>query len=127
MSKLSRRKIAAVWADELLAGRDITTQVAAYLVETRRTSEADLIVRDTESALAARGVVVADITSTSELSADSRAAIEKFLKSTKAATQVALRSTTDASFIGGVRIDTADERLDATLRARLNQLKTSKI
>ena len=127
MTKLSRRKIAAVWADELLAGRDITPQVAAYLVEARREREIDLIARDTESALAARGVIVADVTSAHELSADSRSAIEAFLKVTKGVKQVVLRSSVDQAVIGGVRIDTADERLDATLRARLNQLKTSKI
>lgn len=127
MAKLSRRKIAATWADELIAGRDIIAQVAAYLVETRRTSEADLIVRDTESALAARGVVLADITSANGLSAESRTAIEKFLITAKDAKKVRLREAVDGSVIGGVRIDTADEQLDATLRARLNKLKTSKI
>ncbi len=127
MTKLSRRKIAETWARELLAGHDITQQIAAYLVETRRTSEADLIVRDTESALAAHGVVIADVTSAHDVSAESRQAIEAFLKHAKSAQKVALRTTTDASVMGGVRVDTADERLDATLRGRLNQLKTSKI
>ena len=127
MHKLSRRKIAAFWADELIAGRDASPQVAAFLADTRRTGEADLIVRDTESALAARGVVVADIASANELSQDARSAVEAFLKTAKSASRVALRTHTDPSLIGGVRVDTADERLDATLRARLNKLKTSKI
>ena len=127
MSKLSRRKIAAVWADELIKGRDITAQVAAYLIEARRVSEADLIVRDTESALAARGVMVADVTSAHELSADARAAIETFLATARGATRVELRTTVDTDVLGGVRVNTADEQLDATIRGRLNQLKTSKI
>lgn len=127
MSKLSRRKIASVWADELIAGRDITSQVAAYLVDTRRTSEADLVVRDTESALASRGVMVADATSATELSSEAKRAIETFLKTARGAKKVALRTHVDTQVIGGVRVDTADEQLDTTLRARLNQLKTSKI
>lgn len=127
MAKLSRRKIAEVWADELLKGRDITKQVAAYLVTERRVDEAGLIVRDTESSLAARGVVVADITSAHGLSAESRKAIEKFLTVSMNAKKVAFREQQDPSVIGGVRIDTAGQQLDATLRTRLNQLKASKI
>lgn len=127
MSKLSRRKIAEAWADELLKGHDMTKKVAAYLVAERRVDEADLIVRDTESALAARGVVVADVTSASSLSAESRNAIEKFLVSTMDARKVAFRETTDPTVIGGVRVETAGQQLDATFKTRLNQLKASKI
>lgn len=127
MSKLSRRKIAETWADELLKGHDMTKKVAAYLVAERRVDEADLIVRDTESALAARGVVVADVTSASGLSAESRSAIEKFLVGTMDARKVAFRETTDPTVIGGVRVETAGQQLDATLKTRLNQLKASKI
>ncbi len=127
MSKLSRRKIASMWADELIAGRDINKQIAAYLVESGREREADLIARDTVSALAARGVVSADVTSATDLSAESKKAIEAFLKTTKQAQKVMIHTSVDPTLIGGVRIDTADERLDATLRGRLNQLKTSKI
>lgn len=127
MAKLSRRKIAELWAEELLKGRDITGNIAAYLVTERRVDEADLIVRDTESALAARGVVVADLTSANGLSAESRTAIEKFLTVSMNAKKVAFREATDPSVIAGVRVETAGQQLDATLRTRLNQLKASKI
>ncbi len=127
MAKLSRRKIAELWAEQLLQGRDITGRIAAYLVSERRVDEADLIVRDTESALAARGVVVADLTSAHGLSDESRAAIEKFLAVRLNADKVAFRETNDPSVIGGVRVETAGQQLDATLRTRLNQLKASKI
>jgi F-type H+-transporting ATPase subunit delta len=127
MPKVSRRKIAAVFADELLAGRDITDQVAAYLVENRRVREADTIIRDVEAALADRGIMVADVTSAYELSEDSRRAIERFLQAETAASDVYLRTSIDTHIMGGVRIETPDERLDDTLRTRINQLKTSKI
>ena len=127
MSKLSRRKIAELWAEELLKGNDITTKIAAYLVSERRVDEASLIVRDTEVALAARGVVVADLTSANGLSAETRAAIEKFLTVSMNAQKVAFREMNDPSVIGGVRVETAGQQLDATLKTRLNQLKASKI
>lgn len=127
MAKLSRRKIADVWAGEIAAGRDITHQVAAYLVDERRTGEADLIVRDTEVALARRGILVADITSASQLTSETRHALEKFLSTNMDAEQVAYREHTDPHVIGGVSIEAAGTQLDATLRTRLNQLKASKI
>lgn len=127
MSKLSRRKIAELWAEELLKGNDITAKIAAYLVSERRVDEASLIVRDTEVALAARGVVVADLTSANGLSTETRAAIGKFLTVSMNAQTVAFRETTDPSVIGGVRVETAGQQLDATLKTRLNQLKASKI
>lgn len=127
MAKLSRRKIAALWADELVAGHDIIAKIAAYLIEERRTDEMSLIVRETETALAERGVVVADITTANGLSDESRTAIEKFLTVSMNARRVAFREAHDPSVIGGVKIDVAGQQLDATLKARLNQLKSSKI
>lgn len=127
MSKASRRKIAAVFADELLAGRDIIDQVAAYLVENRRVREAEMIIRDVEAALADRGIMIANVTSAYDLSEDSRRAIERFLQTKTSASDVHLRTAIDTEIIGGVRIETPDERLDDTLRTRINQLKASKI
>lgn len=127
MAKLSRRKIASVWADELAAGRDITEKVAAYLVDARRTDEASLIVRDTEAALAERGIVVADVTAATPLTATTRQALEKFLAATMDAQRVVSREQVDPQMLGGVRVDAAGQQLDATLRTRLNQLKASKI
>lgn len=127
MAKLSRRKIASVWADELAAGRDITEKVAAYLVDARRTDEAGLIVRDTEVALAERGIVVADVTAATPLTAATRQALEKFLAATMDAKRVVSREQVDPQMLGGVRVDAAGQQLDATLRTRLNQLKASKI
>lgn len=127
MAKVSRRKIAAVWAEEIVAGRDITKSIAAYLIDERRTDEAGLIVRDTEVALADRGVVVADVTTASELSDASRQALEKFLEVSMGAKQVTSRERVDPHVLGGMRVDAAGQQLDATLRTRLNQLKASKI
>jgi len=125
--RISRRKIAAYYADELLAGRDITRQLAAYLAESRRIREADLIIRDIETALADRGVLVADVASSRELSSASKSAIESYLKQATNATKVQLRESVDRTLLGGVRIATAGRELDATVRHRINQLKASKV
>lgn len=125
--KLSRRKIAAHLADELIAGRPIAKQLAAYLVESKRTREAMLMVRDIESALADRGVLLADVSTSRELAADTKKEITDYLKQESGASSVQLRSHVDPYLLGGVRIDTPGQRLDATLRHKLNQLTASKI
>ncbi len=126
-AKLSRRKIAAYFADELLAGRSVVRPLAAYLVEEKRVREADLMVRDIESALADRGVLLADVSSARDLSADTEKAVTDYLRATTKAKTVQLRSHVDPHLLGGVRIDTPGSRLDKTLRHRLNQLTATKI
>ncbi len=126
-AKLSRRKIAAYFASELIAGRDATKALAAYLIESKRIREADLIVRDIEAALADRGVLLADIASSRELASDTKQAITAFLKQATGAKDVHIRPHVDPYLLGGVRIDTPGARLDTTLRTRLNQLTASKI
>jgi hypothetical protein len=75
VAKLSRRKVAALLADELLAGKKVTKKLAAYLIDTKRTREATLFVRDIESALAQRGVLLADVASSFELTSDTEKAV----------------------------------------------------
>jgi len=126
-ARLSRRKVAAYLADELIAGRDVTQQLAALLVETKRTREVTLFVRDIEAALAARGVLLANVASSRELTSDVEGTIGSFLKKATGATDVQLRQHVEPSLLGGVRIETPDQRLDTTLRHRLNQLTASKL
>lgn len=126
-AKLSRRKIAAYFADEVVAGRDLVKPLAAYLIETGRVREASLIVRDIESALAERGILFADIFSSHDLTDDTKKAVVDYLKDKTKAKDIHLRSSVDEALLGGVRIETPDQRLDSTLRHRLNQLTASKI
>ena len=126
-TKISRRKIAAYVADELVAGRSALRQLAAYLVDSGRIREAELIVRDIEVALADRGIVVADIASSRDLASDTQAEITRYLQDTTGAQTIQLRQTVDPDLLGGIRIDTPGSRLDTTLRHRLNQLTASKI
>lgn len=127
-SRLSRRKIAAYYADELQAGnKEVTKKLAAFLVENRRVRELDLIVRDIEEALAERGVLLADIVSSRKLSAEAAKAVEAYLKKTTDVKTVKLRETVDPTLLGGVRVALPGRELDATLRHRISQLKASKI
>lgn len=125
--RLSRRKIAAYCADELLEGRNVIDRLAAYLADSGRLREKDLIIRDIENSLADRGLVVADVHSSHELDDDARNEVSKYLIEAMNAEKVVMRENVDDDLLGGVRVTAAGRELDATLRRRLNQLKASKI
>lgn len=121
-TRISRRKIASYAAEQLVGGKKadvIVKEVAAFLIDTKRTRETELLVRDIESALAERGVVVADITSAFPLTAALKADVEKLVGGKK----LVLRETVDPSVLGGIRLSTPGQRLDATLKRKIQALK----
>lgn len=125
-SRLSRRKIAQHVTEKLISGAklsDIAKEVAAFLVTTRRTRELDLLVRDIEGELAARGIVIADVVSAYSLADELKKQIGELVK----AKDLQLRETVDVSVLGGVRIDIPGKRLDGTLRHKLAALKAKQI
>ena len=126
-AKIPRRKLAAYAADEILAGRNPARPLAAYLLESKRANEVDLLVRDIEAAMQDRGVLYAEVESSHKINDSSLESITKYLKSVTGAKQITLRESVDESLLGGVKINTPDKQLDATLRHRINQLSASKI
>lgn len=121
-SRLSRRKIASFIADRLVAGSNqmaIIRQLAAYLIDNRRTKEVQLIVRDIEFELQNRGVILAEVTTASKLTDATRKEIERLIVSHADPGRIELRQFIDPSVIGGVRIDIPGKRLDATIARRL--------
>ncbi|HEX6416391.1 MAG TPA: F0F1 ATP synthase subunit delta [Candidatus Saccharimonadales bacterium] len=124
--RLSRRKIADHAAGKLVSGvssKKVLQEVAAYLVETGRTREMELIVRDIEAALAEKGIVVADVTSARPLSSSLKAEVAKLA----GAKNVQLRETIDESVLGGMRVTVPGKRFDGTVRRKLTVLKSKAI
>lgn len=124
--RISRRKLAALVADRLIAGdpaAQALREVAAYLIATGRTREQELIVRDIEVALSEKGMVVADITSVHPVSDT----LQAHIKTLTGASSLHLRPTIDASVLGGVRIDIPGKRFDGTIRRKLNALKAQQL
>jgi F0F1-type ATP synthase delta subunit len=127
MAKLSRRAIAQYATDQITSGADtkqLVLQLAAYLVDTRRTRELSLIVRDIQFYLSEAGSVSGVITTASQLTAETKSAIEKYIKQQTGATTVALDSFIDPSVIGGVKVSIPGQELDATVSRSLTILKT---
>jgi F-type H+-transporting ATPase subunit delta len=124
--KLSRRKIAQYVADRSSSNKELTEaiqHVAGYLVDSRRTREANLVVRAIEDELASRGSVVATVTTARPLDAALRQAIESLI----GAKTISLRENVDPEVIGGVRIETPGSKLDATIQTKLLALSRAKL
>lgn len=127
-NRLSRRKISRYYADSLLAGADpkkLALKLAAYLVDSGRTKELSQIILDIEYQLSLSGIVVADVTSAHDLDEHARKAIIDLIKTTGHAKQIQLKEHIDSSLIGGVKVEFAGSKFDATIARRLTTLKTN--
>lgn len=126
--RISRRILAAHTAEQLLAGnKDAISGLAAYLIESGRVDETDLILRDIEAALAANGTVVARVESARKLTAEAKKSIEEYVKTAVGVTDVQIDTTVDESLLGGVKISVPGHELDATLKRKLNKLQAMKV
>ena len=127
-TKFSRRLVVASLIDMLEAGKpvaEIAQILAAYLVKTGRTRDAELYLRDIELMVAERfGVVTAYVTSARALSAQTRAAVEKLVKTSTHATTVEMVEKTDPGLIGGLVVQTADAELDGSIRTKIRNLRS---
>ncbi len=127
-TKVSRLKIAAALADKIdlatTSQADLSRQIAAYLLETHRTSELDSVMRDLMQVRADRGIVEVTAVTAHPLSAALRADIEKNIRTrfTTAKTVIVSQSHDD-EVVGGVRLELANQQLDLSVRAKLNRFK----
>lgn len=125
MVKLSRAKIAAYFADEIVAGKgDVARRLASLLLTTQRTGELDLLVADIEYELSRRGIIVADVSTALPVEEGFEETIRQLLAVHKDDT-VVLREHRDPDLIGGIKVRAAGRELDATVRHKLNVLKGS--
>lgn len=126
MARLSRRQLSNHIATRLTNGdkkADVLGELAAYLVDTRRTGEAELLVRDIELALAGDGVVVATVISARKLDDQARKLVESYVRDQYPETkQVSLRERIDESLLAGIRLELPDRQLDESAKAKLERL-----
>jgi ATP synthase F1 delta subunit len=127
MPRLSRRNIAEYIATGLVEGKNkkkLFEQLAGYLVDTQRTKELELIVRDIEFSLSEKGIVNAAIISAFDLTAETKKELAAFVKARTKATQVHLANMVDPDVLGGVKITIPGRELDQTVAHQLTVLKT---
>lgn len=122
--RVSRRALAQYAAERLLAGdAAVIEELAALLVAEGRQRDAALLVRDIEGAMAERGTVVATVESARALDAATRRSIEELLGD---AAQIHLRQVVRPELIGGVKITTPTQVMDATIAKKLDTLRAKK-
>jgi F0F1-type ATP synthase delta subunit len=126
MAKLSRRKLSGNAAARIAGGepkKTVLRDLAAYLSDSGRTSEATLIARDIEAMLLERGTAVGTVTSARPLSSTALKSIEAFVRQTDSRVeQVVLREQVDETLIGGVKLELPGSQLDATVKAKLDKI-----
>lgn len=129
MVKISRRKLALYAAKRLSDGdkaSSVMRELGAYLIDSRRGRERELIVRDIETALLSRGIAIATTTSARPLSNTALSDITAMIKASYSdITKVVMRQNIDTAVIGGVKIELPDRQLDATVRTKLEKLTLS--
>lgn len=124
--KLSRRKLSEHATARLLNGesaKSVMKQLGAYLVENRRTRELELIIRDIEAQLLAKGTALVTTVSARSLSNEAKKSIESLVKAEQSQVKnVILREVIDESVIGGVRVELPGHVADFTVKAKLDKL-----
>lgn len=130
-NKTSRRVIART-----IAGKFITEPsqhkhwvmvLAAFMVESKRVSEIDMIVNDIARELfIQKGELVVDVTSARPLTDTIRQELANVLKEVTSAQGVQISEALDPSLLGGLIARTPDAQLDASVRTQLKQLATIK-
>lgn len=125
--KASRVQLAQLIADETqksgLSAKQAKS-IAAYLLETRRTTELASLLRDVQAAWAKRGYVEVIASSAHELTAEAVRDIEAEARRVYPdAKKVVITPRVQPDLIGGVRLEIIDHQLDLTTRGKLTQFK----
>lgn len=126
--RLSRSKLSRYYATSLFNGVDakkLAMQLAAYLIESKRVRELQMIISDIEYQLSLHGVISADITSAHELDDLTKKAVIDMVRKNTGATSIELKEYVDPSILGGVKIKFIGNELDTTITRRLTLLKTN--
>lgn len=123
---ITRRSLARYAASQLNAGipaDQVMNQLAAYLVESGRVREADLVVRTIEDEFAAEGIIIARVITAEPLSDKLR----EFVAARLNGQTVHIDEKIDPAVLGGIRIETADSLFDGTVKRKLLTLRHAKL
>ncbi len=124
--KVARTAIAATVADfsSLNAPKSLAQKVAAYLLVEQRTNELDSLMRDVMQVRASRGIVEVVAVSAHELDdmaiRDIKAQVKQLFPESK---EVIVSPKLDASIIGGIKLEFANQQLDLSVKSKLNRMR----
>ena len=124
--KASRRVLSKYVAAQLSSGADrgqTLQQLAAYIITYRLQSQTEQIISDIARNIAETGYVAATVTSARPLSEEIKQTVVEFIKAHDDARDVELKTVVDPQLIGGIIIDTPNQRLDTSVASKLKRLK----
>ncbi len=124
---IPRHIIAATLAQRSLGSIDkprFAKEIAAYLISQRRTGQLESLLRDMMQYRADHGIVEVIASSAHPLEPAAKTDIEKRVRRLyPEAKHVIITVEHDASLVGGVRLQLANQQLDLSVRAKLNRFK----
>ncbi|MDR3125971.1 MAG: F0F1 ATP synthase subunit delta [Candidatus Nomurabacteria bacterium] len=125
--KFSRRLVTEKIVDmlELGTGAKRAAQVlAAYLLDSRQTRQAELYLRDIRRVLVERqGLMSVEVAAARQLTDKLASDIKEFIKQQTAAETVEIIDTVQPDLISGVVISTTDSVYDGSLKNKIKKLK----
>lgn len=123
---VSRARIAQIIANQIETGdtKQLSTEIAAYLLDAGRSGELDSLMRDVSQLRADKGVMEVIARSAYPLSEAVRAEITATLKlQFPDAKQIIISELHDSDVVAGVRLDMANQQLDLSIRSKLKRFK----
>lgn len=104
--------------------RELSRQIAAYLLVENRTSELESILRDIMQYRADHGVLEAEVVTAHEVQNHVLSDVVQLLQAAYPnAKEVHVSERLDLTVIGGLRVDMANEQLDMTVASKLVTFK----
>ena len=125
--KAPRSRLAAIIAErsqQSSGSKELSQEMAAYLLAEGRTGELDSILRDVMQYNADHGIVEVVAVDARPLSVSVKSDIENLIKGLfPNSKQIIISEQIDTSVIGGVRLELANQQLDLSIRSKLNRFK----
>lgn len=127
MINFSRRQLARYAVAQMTSGQSpslLARRLAAALIVSKKTKEAEMLLSDIDQELEDRGVIArASITSAHELSESLRRELAAEVKKLTGVKQVITSQNVDRDVLGGIRIETANHAWDKTARKSLRDIQ----
>lgn len=127
MSTISRQQLAEIIGERTLetsSRKELTYEIAAYLLESGQKTSLDSLIRDVMAYRARHGIIEAAVTSAHRVDDKVLAEIKSILRERYPdAKRIILNSQIDTSVVGGVKVSLAHEQLDMTVRDKLDTFK----
>lgn len=110
--------------EDNMNSRKLAKNVAEYLLDSRKASELESVLRDVVNLRAAKGFVEVDAYSTHKLSdsaiKDIKTTVKNHYDNTKT---VVVNNLIDEDLVGGVKLYIGSDRLDLSIKNKLNKFR----